>query len=129
MANVNVVQEQVVIADSRSPIALSGAAMNRRILADPVSVADDHVRRFTSIFQILIHFADGGKLPDNVITANTGEAVNADMRGYHRVITNLDASCNDAERANADARTDNRPGSIKLLLATRAEGEIDIALS
>lgn len=104
--------------------------VNGGIFANPVPVTEHYFCGLTVIFQILIRFADYGKLPGRVIEANMSEAVNTYMRGDCRIVTDLDTSGNDAKRTDRDVRDPIiTHGSIKQLIANQAEGEIDIALS
>jgi hypothetical protein len=105
--DVRVDHQQVIAAHLRQSTALYCATMNGDAFANAVAIANFHTGRFTSIFQILVNFADGSELIDLVITANFGMAINDNVRFQYGTFANFDVRSNNTKRANVDVSTND----------------------
>ncbi|SRN30309.1 Uncharacterised protein [Shigella flexneri] len=78
--------------------------MNGDAFANAVTIADFHTGRFASIFQILVNFADGGKLINLIIAANFSMTIHDNVRFQYGTLTNFDMGSNDTKRTNVCVR-------------------------
>src|SRR5476651_1420198 len=107
MGDVSIHHQQIIIADTGDFSALSGAAVNGHTLANTVAMADFNPGRFTSILQVLIHFADSGELIDLIIFTDSGDTINHNMGFQYRTGTDFHLRANKAKRANMHSGMDN----------------------
>ncbi len=98
MGDVHVDHQQVVITHFGQASALRGAAVNGDAFADAVAIAHFNTRRFARVFQILIHFTDGGELINLIIAADLGNAVHHHVGFQHRAGADFHLGADVAER-------------------------------
>ncbi|MNN41746.1 hypothetical protein D3C81_1558830 [compost metagenome] len=107
--------------------------MNGDAFADAVAIANFHAGRFASILQILVYFADGGKLIDLVIATNFSMAIHDNVRLQYGTLTNFNMGSNNTKRSNVGIGTNtgalfhnggrvNKGGFINHVLGLPATG-------
>src|SRR5690606_9456316 len=99
--------KQVVAAHLRQSTTLYCSTMNGDAFANAVTIADFQTGRLTSIFKILVYFADGSELIDLVIAANSRMTIHDNVRFQYCTLTNFDMGSNNTKWANMDVSTNN----------------------
>src|ERR1700750_3222971 len=103
MRNMRIDHQQVIATHFRQVTALRSTTMNSDALANTVTIADFYAGWFASIFQILIHFTNRGKLIDLVIAANFSYAIDDDVGLQHCTFADFHLGADIAKRANMNA--------------------------
>src|SRR5690606_11884329 len=100
VGDVAIAHDQTIIADRRDAAPAHGAAVNGGVFADDVVVADDELRRFAPVRQILRRAAEAYERPDGVALAEFGVALDEDVRDELRALADLHVRANHAAWAD-----------------------------
>src|SRR5215510_1431410 len=101
--------EQAVIADDGPQPACRGAWVHRHILTDGVVLADDQLRRFAGVFQILRRRTNGSERINYGSCANPRAAINNDVGFQDDRITQHNGRPDDGVGADPNAAADLGP--------------------
>src|SRR3989344_5141692 len=101
--------DEIVMADPRHTAAGNGAATERAILPDDVTVADLQPGRLALVTQMLGGVPQRRELIDSVVFSDARRSVDHDMRADPGVIADLHARADNAERPEMNVFADYRP--------------------
>src|SRR5258708_32754385 len=127
--DVGIGHEQVVVADPRDALVVSGAAIDGAALPEHVPLADLQPRRLTLVFLVLRRVTDRGELEELVVGTDRRQAGDDHVRTDAGTRPDAHARSDDREGADLDVggelglrrdyrvRVDHGPGSAAAALA------------